>query len=58
VAKNRNQNPNRRSEHQDQQRREQAQEAPEQGRSHQAEEHMSPSTTQVARKQQKRFGHN
>jgi hypothetical protein len=57
VAKNRNQNPNRRSEHQDQ-RRESAPEAMEQGRSHQAEEHMAPSTTQVTRKQQKRFGHN
>jgi hypothetical protein len=57
VAKNRNQNPNRRSEHQDQ-RRESAPEAMEQGRSHQAEEHMAPSTTQVSRKQQKRFGHN
>ena len=56
MAKNRNQNPNRRSEQQDQ-RRESMQEAPEQARSHQAEEHMG-STTQVSRKQQKRFGHN
>lgn len=58
MAKNRNQNPNRRSEHQDQQRRESAPEAPEQGRGHQPEEHMASSTTQVSRKQQKRFGHN
>jgi hypothetical protein len=57
VAKNRNQNPNRRAEHQDQ-RRESAPEAPEQGRSHEAEEHMAPAASPVSRKQQKRFGHN
>ncbi|NUS18152.1 MAG: hypothetical protein HOY69_43250 [Streptomyces sp.] len=56
MAKNRNQNPNRRSERQDPQRS--AAEAQEQARSHQAEEHAMPTSTQVSRKQQKRFGHN
>ncbi|MFI0721152.1 hypothetical protein [Streptomyces sp. NPDC021224] len=57
MAKNRNQNPNRRSPQQDPQRS--SAEAQEQGRSPQSEEHVMPGTTQVSRKhQQKRFGHN
>jgi hypothetical protein len=57
VAKNRNQNPNRRSPQQDPQRS--ATQTQEQGRSPQAEEHVMPGTTTVSRKhQQKRFGHN
>ncbi|MFI0942346.1 hypothetical protein [Streptomyces sp. NPDC021020] len=57
MAKNRNQNPNRRSPQQDPQRS--SSEAQEQGRSQQSEEHAMPGTTQVSRKhQQKRFGHN
>lgn len=56
MAKNRNQNPNRRAE---QPQRGPAVDAQEQGRSHQAEEHMMPAATQVSRnKQGKRFGHN
>lgn len=58
MAKNRNQNPNRRAEQQQPQRGP-AVDAQEQGRSHQAEEHMMPAATQVSRtKQGKRFGHN
>jgi hypothetical protein len=58
VAKNRNQNENRRPEqHQDQQRNS-ATEPQEHERSHQAEEHMMPAAPPVSRKQQKRFGHN
>ncbi|MFI0899547.1 hypothetical protein [Streptomyces sp. NPDC020983] len=57
MAKNRNQNPNRRSPQQDPQRS--ATQTQEQGRSPQAEEHVMPGTTTVSRKhQQKRFGHN
>ena len=57
MAKNRNQNPNRRADAQEP-RGGSAADAREQARGHQAEEHVMPSTTQVPRKQGKRFGHN
>jgi hypothetical protein len=57
VAKNRNQNPNRRAEQQVPQRGP-AMDAQEQGSGHHAEEHMMPASTQAPRKQSKRFGHN
>lgn len=58
MAKNRNQNQNRRPEqHQDQQRNS-AMDAQEHERSPQAEERMAPMSDPVSRKQQKRFGHN
>ncbi|BBA96749.1 hypothetical protein RVR_2196 [Actinacidiphila reveromycinica] len=57
MAKNRNQNRPQRD-RQDE-RSHPAGEAQEQhGRSAQAEEHMMPASTRVARKQQKKFGHN
>lgn len=58
MAKNRNQNPNRRPEQRQDQQRHSATEAPEQDRSRPAEERVMPAGPQVPRKQQKRFGHN
>lgn len=57
MAKNKNQN-RQREQHEHDQRSNPAMEAQEHAKSAMSEEHGMPTSTQVSRKQQKRFGHN